>query len=218
LGKSLIVNTLQRARLDEWIGDFSNAEKLLSEIEESNSDISYLLRKTVKERKKKLETEEKYQIAAERAYKEPKPMLFNIENLQIGKMSDTSTDYNTPISFWKYSATVISKVDSDLRVEIRGYNPQGIPPRLKFEVPSQIQNWAITDVSYKPNNDQISLLNIFTTSEEPNVQMYFSVDRWGLLSGVAILNENDIGIALKRIDFLYSIISSKIWPAVLSDR
>lgn len=208
----MIVNTLQKARLDEWIGDFSSAEKLLSEIEESNSAITYLFRKTVKERKKKIETADKYQISKSVAYREPKQALFKTENLQIDNLPEEIIDDNTPASCWKYSATVTSKVDSDLRVEIRGYNPEGLPPKLAFDMPAQIRNWRIIEIILKPNSEQPSLVNFFITSENPAVQLYFSVDRWGLLSGVAILDENDIGIALRHIDFLFSKVSSQLWP------
>ncbi|KUO76685.1 MAG: hypothetical protein APF77_01525 [Clostridia bacterium BRH_c25] len=212
MGKNMIVNTLQKARLDEWIGDYSSAEKLLSEIEESNTAITYLFRKTVKERKKKIETAGKYQISESVAYREAKPALFKTENLQIDNLPEGMIDDNTPVSCWKYSATVTSKVDSDLRVEIRGYNPDGLPPKLAFDMPAQIRNWSIIDKTLKPNNEQPSLVNFFTASENPAVQLYFSVDKWGLLSGVAILDENDIGIALRHIDFLFSKVSSQLWP------
>lgn len=212
MGKSIVVKTLQKARLDEWIGDFSNAEKLLSEIEESNADIKYLFRKTVKERKKKIQTERNYHIAASRVYKESKPILFEVENLQSDNLPEHMIVDNIPISSWKYSATVISKADSDLRIEIRGYNPEGILPKLVFDMPAHIRNWRINDVTLKPNSEQISLINFFATSENPAIQLYFSVDRWGLLSGVTILHENDIGIALKHIDYFFSVVSTQIWP------
>lgn len=212
MGKNIIVNTLQRARLDEWIGDFNNAEKLLSEIEQSNTEITYLFKKTVKVRKKKIETEGKYKIAAEIAYKEEKPMLFNPENLNINKLPEGMVYNNTPVSCWKYSAAIMSKVGSDLRVEIRGYNPEGIPPKLSFNMPSEMQNWLINDIIRKPNDEQISLVNIFAISEYPEVQLYFSVDKWGLISGVAVINEDEIGTSLRHIDYLFSIVSTRLWP------
>lgn len=211
MGKNAIVNMLQRARLDEWIGDFNNAERLLSEIEQSNSEITYLFRKIVKERKKKIETEGKYQIATVRTYNEEKLMLFDVEKLKINKLPEEMIDNNTLASCWKYSASIISKVGSDLRVEIRGYNPDGITPKLAFSMSSEIRNWQIIDIIRKPNDEQISLVNIYAISEYPEVQLYFSVDRWGLISGVAIVNENDIGTALRHIDYLFSVVSTRLW-------
>ncbi len=219
MGKNVIVRTLQTAYLDVWIGDYENAEKLLAEIEATNSDISYLFRKTVKERMKKIDTDKRSESIEACVYlldkfNGQKQLLLLPEYLQSNYIPEELINDYTPVTCWKYSATIISQVDSDYRIDLRGYNPNGRQPNLAFDWNAdviQIRNWKIEKSSLKEG--QTSLVSFNATSEHPAICLYFSVDIWGLLSGVAIVNNKDIGIALTYIDYLFGKISSQLWPS-----
>jgi len=217
LGKNVIVRTLQKAFLDAWIGDYENAEKLLAEIEKTNSEISYLLQKTVKERKKKILEEKKFGIIMKSAYtadicEKPKQLSFLPDEFQNAKVPEELVVDYSPLTCWKYSATITSKVDSDLRVEFRGYNPNGQQPNLMLSwTDNQIRNWRVKKENDNLTVEQTSLVNFFAASEDPAIKLHFSVDIWGLLNGVAIIEEKNISVALIHVDYLFSKIISQLW-------
>jgi hypothetical protein len=68
-------------------------------------------------------------------------LLYQLESLQPRKMQEMQIQHH--LIKWKYSASVISKVDNDLRLEIRGYNPEGNIPKLYIELPKEMINWKI---------------------------------------------------------------------------
>lgn len=211
-----IIKKYQTARLDEWIGDYDNADKLYAEIERSEEVLAFFLKETAIQKKREIEDIRKgdqYSLSSGIPMgilyiKDETKCLFNESNLKLKLRKDN--DYNCFPS-WKYSVSVLSKVAKDLKLEIRGFNPSGMLPDLYIMLPYNLGNWIIKKTDTQPTEDQIDLLGISALSESPEVQIYLSIDRWGLLSGTAIAVDEELGDVLFDINTLLFEISKLCW-------
>lgn len=219
MGKSNIIKMFQIARLDEWIGDYNSADLVYDDIQRSNDKLSYVLKKTITERKERFPIE-KQKIAHVDMFFEGRVAAQQVESrmklLYKPELLKPRNIHEMPIQpdlvKWKYSASVISKVDNDLRLEIRGYNPDGETPNLYVDIdlPEEMINWEIESDRQFAETDAI-LLEINTYYEEENTRIYLSIDQWGLLYGSVIVDETYLGDTLIRIHKFLENLSNLLW-------
>lgn len=217
MGKNEIVKKLQTAHLDEWIGDYDSADKQYGEIERSEEEFAFFLKEVAIQKKKEIKDKIKKdtlslgfpKIDAVTVFiKEESESLIDKSKLKLKlrKNNDLSL-----IPSWKYSVSVTSKVNNDLKLEIRGFNPSGDLPNLQISLPFNFFNWNIEKIDTQPNEEQIDLLEIIAFSEAPETHIYISIDRWGLLNATAITIEESLGDALYDINRLLHEISKLSW-------
>ncbi len=236
MGKNNIIKKFQIARLDEWIGDYENADIIYEEIQKSDDNLSYILKPTVKERKRKLPvTEESKDKVIENnidyifdgdilMIAEPFPMPDRVYYEKVKEIEKDSILYR-PESLqprkqhmklqnvklrWKYTISVVSRVDNYLRLEVRGYNPDGSTPILNSDFTMKINDWYI-ESDIESFNGVDTLLEINAFHEEEKTAMYMNIDLWGLLSGTIIVDEQNLGDTLISIHIFLDSLSNKLW-------
>lgn len=218
MGKNCTIKSFQTARLDEWIGDYKSADLAYEEIQTSNDKLSFILEKTIEKRKRNLHVEnsennpahanDEYPISGMSQGDNGNGLLYQFELLQPRRTHEIHIHHDS--SKLKYSVSIMSKVDDDLRLEIRGYNPAGDTPKLNTELQKEMTNWAI-ESSLQFAEAEAILLEINAHSKVENTIVYLSIDQWGLLCGSIIINENCLGDILIDIHLLISSISNKLW-------
>lgn len=217
MGKKEVVKKYQTARLDEWIGDYDSADKLYGEIEQSEEEFASFLKEAATQKKKEIEDKinrDTFSLGSPKIdtitlyIKDETECLFNKSNLELKLRKNN--DFNL-IPSWKYSVSIISKIDKDLKLEIRGFNPSGNLPNLYISLPFNLFNWSIEKIDKQPNKEQIDLLGIMAFSETPEAHIYLSIDKWGLLNGTAIARYEELGDVLFDINRLLFEISKLCW-------
>ena len=217
------VRKFQIARLDEWIGDYKSAEKIYEEIQNSDDNLSFVFKNAVKKRQGKLPS--KKDIKSKNALNN-KPELKHNSNIDSSRVKNNieslfdsnslnpkkTNDVDIPANImkWKYSVSVISKVENDLRIEIRGYTLEGVVPQLNNEFPKKIADWDIEwDKQFSETTTYLIELNAF--NKEEDTQMYLSIDKWGLFRGTIVVDENKLGDILVSINVFISNLSNILW-------
>ncbi len=217
------VRKFQKARLDEWIGDYESADRIYEEIQKSDDNLSFVFKNTIKKRQGKLHSYEDIQYKNEIENKQELEYNSNgyyrlVEN-NIEKLYDSNSlnpkkihniDIPADVLKWKYSASVISKVENDLRIEIRGYISEGIVPQLNNEFPKKITDWDI-EWDKQFSETTIYLIELDAVNKEEDTQMYLSIDKWGLLRGTIVVDENKLGDILVSVHAFISKLSIIIW-------
>lgn len=195
------------ARLCQWIGATDEAENIYSELEEMEGGLSYVLKPVVRERKK--EIPKKTEIMREPVTNSVKEnhlkqqlYLFDVAKLKLENKHNIIPKYTS--TKWKYSISVMSKLDEDLRFELRGFNPSGEIPLFNIGEFSEfnVEQWNTDD------SDLIWYSGILSGSAD---LLYISVDRWGLLSGTAIIKESQLAISLALIHTTICELDNFIW-------
>lgn len=208
MGKNIIIEKFQIARLDEWIGDFESADTIYNEIQESQNELSFILKKSVSKRKEKLP------INADAAKRNSVAAKIHIDRVDNIAFFQQSKLLSIPIQYssikWKYSVSIVSKIANDLRLEIRGYNPTGDKPKLSnlqtvLSVP--MEGWTINTHL----NEDVLLLEIEAYEKEGNSLLYLSIDQWGLLYGTFIVDKICLDDTLIKVHVLLSYLSGYIW-------
>ncbi|OME30921.1 hypothetical protein [Paenibacillus odorifer] len=207
MDKESIVQKFQMARLCQWIGATDEAENIYSELEEMEGGLSYVLKPVVRERKK--EIPKKTEIMREPVTNSVKEnhlkqqlYLFDVAKLKLENKHNIIPKYTS--TKWKYSISVMSKLDEDLRFELRGFNPSGEIPLFNIGEFSEfnVEQWNTDD------SDLIWYSGILSGSAD---LLYISVDRWGLLSGTAIIKESQLAISLALIHTTICELDNFIW-------
>lgn len=128
--------------------------------------------------------------------------LFDVAKLKLENKHNIIPKYTS--TKWKYSISVMSKLDEDLRFELRGFNPSGEIPLFNIGEFSEfnVEQWNTDD------SDLIWYSGILSGSAD---LLYISVDRWGLLSGTAIIKESQLAISLALIHTTICELDNFIW-------
>lgn len=208
MGNQSAIHKFQEARLCQWIGANDDAEKLLEEIEQMDEDIAYILKPVVRKKKKDISYKnDNYRVPvvySEKTIDLKQPIyLFDSNKLKPeNKMNIVPQFINTK---WKYSVSVVSKIEGELRLEVRGYNPQGSIPQLTnnnavFSV-FNINSFDKSDADLIWYSGSIFETNLF----------YISVDRWGLLSGTAIVKEDQFSETLAHLHSTICELDQAVW-------
>lgn len=219
MDKSNVIRKFQNARLNAWIGDYDEAEKLYDEIENSDERLAYILKPTVRQKKSEIdlfhaqkESDLNY-VSREYYIKTPeKKLLFNPQYLDS---KENIPGQKSPLSIqWKYTVSVIAKSGENLRLEIRGYNPQGKLPKLNLSLVNLTSHWNVIQTgqdsqSYDTLPDLVWLLA--ELERVPLTKLYIAVDRWGLLSGSLVCLETSLGDSLGYVHSLISELDDKLW-------
>lgn len=212
MGKSTLLKMFQKARLAQWIGDFEEAELLYSEIEHSHGGLAYILKPATKIRKKKLEgiySKHEIPLLNERNVLIEDDKYFEQHIIQPKTIKYFDKKYQELM--WEYSASIVGKNEDAIRLEIRGYNPNGTIPRLHNNIFIESPYWSLKEVRIEPENSKPDLLNILAYSEDPEIKLSLSVDCWGLLTGTAITYESEIGDTLAKIHIFLCELGRNLW-------
>lgn len=218
-----LVKQFQMARLDEWIGDLESANKLYDEIKKEaalqNKGLSYIMEPTVRERKKKVEDTIDGQrfvakgiafSVADSVMQESEPLLLYDPQKLAPKSSFKNLKLPSKIN-WKYTITLTARVDNDIRLEIRGYNPKNQFPKLKYTLNRPFSFWDAT-LEQEPREDsQPDLITFLGDSKFFNTPIFLSIDRWGLLTGTVITSEENIGDILVHIHVFLCELDNDLW-------
>lgn len=225
--KSSLVYRFQLARLEEWIRDLEEANKIYEEIkkeaEKESSGLAYIMEPVVRERKKKIEDTRgdagwAGKAVADTAYSlHPSDRLVHDNDLVL--LYDPNTlqprssfsELALPQTVeWKYTVTIAAKADYDLRLETKGYCPNNILPKYPGKRVLEKDWWTCTIESEVETDDpdQIMIEGESTISSSP---ISITVDRWGLLSGTTLIHEVNLGDYLIHIHDLICELSRFFW-------
>jgi hypothetical protein len=217
LDKISVVEKFQKARLYQWIGDYDEAQKLYEQIEQNEEEMAYILKPTVKQKKKELPLNKdmidfkpneditfKY-VAAERVTQKKPLYLFDVDKLKPeNKRNIKSSDNQTK---WQYSISIISRADDELRLEIRGFNPLGEIPNMKSKIEI---SFSVLDVESVGQTEGDIIWYNGKLTDSSNL-LYISVDCWGLLCGTALVREDNLGDTLSYIHITICELDKAIW-------
>lgn len=218
MDKTSVVGKFQKARLYQWIGDFDKAQKLYEQIEENEEEMAYILKPTVKQKKKELplnkdmidfkadnENRMFNYVAAERVFQKKPLYLFDVDKLKPeNKRNIKPSDHQTK---WQYSISIISRVDDELRLEIRGFNPLGDIPNVKSKIDI---SFSVLNVESVGQTEGDIVWYNGKLSDSTNL-LYISVDCWGLLCGTALVREDNLGDTLSYIHITICELDKAMW-------
>jgi hypothetical protein len=220
LDQNNTVRKFQTAKLDEWIGDYESADKIYEEIQNLDDKLLFVFKNTINRRQSKLNSyKEKHferkidkkpvldhtSNSTSHLVKNNVELLYDPDSLKPKK--NQNIDIAASVMKWKYSVSVISKVENDLQIEIRGYIPEGVIPQLSNEFPKKIADWDVEwDKLFSETIIYLIELNAF--NKEYDTQMYLSIDKWGLIRGTIVVDESKLGDILSSIHVILSNLSA----------
>jgi len=209
LDKTSVVVKFQKARLYQWIGDYDEAQNLYEEIEQTEEKMAYILKPTIKQKKMELppnkEMIEFNNVAAQLTTPKTPLYLFDVNKLKPrNERNINKPDKQTK---WKYSISIISRVDDELRLEIRGFNPMGEIPDVKNKIDI---SFSVFDVESIGQNEGDIIWYNGKLSDSSSL-LYISVDCWGLLCGTALVREDNLGDSLSYIHFTICELDKAMW-------
>ncbi len=221
-----LVKLFQTARLDEWIGDLERANERYEELKEiakeekETKGLFYIMEPVVKERKKKLEdTIERYNVGyANKEIVSSEVIELYDENREVRllnpsllKPTSDFKDLIDPLELnWKYSVLIASKSETELRLEVRGYNPANKIAKLDLNT-QKIKEIAIISKEIEPDHDDIDLITINGKMDFQHAPIHISIDRWGLLSCTLLIDEEHLGDLLIHLHYLIHEIDQQVW-------
>jgi len=118
---------------------------------------------------------------------------------------------------WKYSISKDAKINSNLRLGIRGFNEFNILPALhqiyNLNFNNNLNNWIIKEINsnYDEKHSDLDFISISAHHNLISADASLSVDRWGLLSGTVIVEEEYLIDSLNAIHILICKLGDFIW-------
>lgn len=207
MSENSVVKMFQLARLAEWIGDVDKADMLYDKISSGQDGFASIVTSVAKKRRKKMKSLDSIRYLK-------KQELEKLQNKQKHPMPHEKgvEKLRHKTSIWNYSVSVIGKNEGYNRLEIRGYNPEGKLPKIHQNIFVESHGIKLTNVDIQPNEGKPDLLSISAYSMQPEMNLFLSVDRWGLLHGAAITPEKTIEYALETIHIFICHFANQLWP------
>jgi len=208
--------------MEQWIGDFDEAEKLYEKVLSSDNDMVHYLKPSIEAKIKKLSEKKKdegkkskpsnSQRNLVKSKQENQKMIFGMAKDKLPLLQEKKIKMNQSIkSIWKYSVIVNSKIGEMVRFELRGYPQSSRKPNLKnvFKIR---QLHSVTNEVFSPLDQQIpDMVCLDVALGESKFPFYIEIDTWGTISGEAVIQEEKITLFFTNLnDFLVDL-EETIW-------
>lgn len=222
-----IIEALHRARMEQWVGDFAEAEKIYETILQCDDNMVIYLKPSIENKKKKLmEDKRKYQrdkdylVGKEELYYEQQVLFdFSTKDIQFGSHKSTLPLVkenkllisNLKDTMWKYSVIVSSKANNIIRLEIRGYSQTKQKPNLR-NLSEQISNLGISNLVFTPMEQQQpdSVCIDFQLGAEKQ-PYYIEIDSWGNISGETVVLIDELKVFFAEQIKLFLKLENILW-------
>lgn len=225
--KESVVEALHRARMEQWIGDFEEAEKIYETILKYDDNMVIYLKpsienkiKNLMEDKRKYQRDKDYLEGCEGLYYEQQVLFdFSYKDIQFGSLNSMLPLIkekeilisNIKDTIWKYSVIVSSKANNSIRLEIRGYAQTKQKPNLK-NLSEQISNLGISNLVFTPMGqeppDSVCIDIEFGDEKQP---YYIELDSWGNLSGETVVLDNKVSVFFTEQNKLFLRLEKILW-------
>lgn len=225
--KETVIESLHRARMEQWIGDFEEAEKIYDAILDSDDNIVNYLKPSIEDKKKKLIMDNgfykqkkgrfndfevshyKDQILIDSSFQEVK---FGSQKYSPPLMQKREISVNNPVeSVWKYSVIASSRAGEMIRFEIRGYPQKNRKPELR-NISKQISEHNIRAIIFTPLEQQLPdsvCMDVLLGDEQ--LTYYIEIDSWGSIRGEAIIPDEKVTVFLQDQNEFLSNLEKAIW-------
>jgi len=229
--KESVIESLHRARLEQWIGDFDEAEKIYDEILSSDDRMVIYLKPAIEEKKtrmiadfldhRKVDQIADFQPGAfdELIYadqivfkKIPEIEKMGSQRPSLPLITEKEIRIQDEIdSKWKYSIIASAKTGGKIRFEIRGYSKVDREAKLN-NVSRQMIRHKIDDLIFTPLEQQKpDAICINASLGTERFIYYVEVDSWGALRGEAIVSENKIQEFLEEQNDCLNSLQQMLW-------
>lgn len=195
---------IKNAHLYAWIGDFEQASSIMNEVKYSNEVMAIVLKPEVDKKVKEYKDNWLSLQESNQKHTKAKNILIppEISLLQQGKH----------VVKWKYSVTKVSTLIDLVQLEVRAFNPEGIEPLKNFILDNvYIEGWNVKKTKESDDKGNYTLRSIHLKKDISEEEIFLSIDRWGLLSGIAIGLEVETKIIIGHIYSILCILEEIVW-------
>jgi hypothetical protein len=206
LGEKKVVGMLKNAHLYAWIGDFEQASSIINEVEHSNEKIAIVLKPEIDKKVKEYKENWLATHDSEQKHIKGKNKLIPPETSILYKKNISS------VLHWKYSVTKASTLMGLVQLEIRAFNPEGSQPLKNFTLDNlSIEGWYVKTLEESDQKGNHTLQSVYLKQSNSEEEILLSIDRWGLVSGIAIGLEDETEIILGHIYSILCLLDERVW-------